>query len=338
MIVQRNMLGAALVLLVPLFHGAKAASSFGEAAFVHNLRANSSAQRSAPLTSGPLQSRGLPLPARFREVDGRGLLVRTWINGRGAFNFAIDTGAGATVLSRRVAAEARVGISSGSVVEISGLSGATGAAGQKAYVRTLAIGSPQNFLPARGLVIVADALPEGVDGILDPTEGYSPFGFSIDIPGGEISAFDPRHTPLRIGAASHDGVIVRWLRETSSRRPFVMLAGGRRALLDTGSSFGLAVSESAARTIGIAADDLRDARHGRRARQTHDLAGGRIAARRVRPATIYIDSLMLRGVPTDFLLNAEAGVPILLGRDALRPFRLTFDPVNRLIMLDPRAG
>ncbi|MDQ3685678.1 MAG: aspartyl protease family protein [Acidobacteriota bacterium] len=277
-------------------------------------------------------TRGLPLPARFREMDGRGLLVKTWINGRGPFTFAIDTGAGAIILSRRVAAEAHVGIARERTVQISGLSGATGIAGQRASVRTLAIGSPQNFLPSRGLVIVADALPSGVDGVLDPTEAYSPFGYSIDIPKGEISAFDPQRTPLRVSTAPQDGAIVRWLRETGGRRPFVMLDGGKRALLDTGSGFGLAVSENTARTIGIA-EVLRPDE--RRARQAYDLAGGRVSARRMKPVTIYIGSLMLRGVPTDFLLNAEAGAPILLGRDALRPFHLTFDPLSQLIQIRP---
>ena len=58
-----------------------------------------------------------------------------------------------------------------------------------------------------------------------------------------------------------------------------------------------------------------------------------MSAQRVAPVTIHIGSLMLRGVPTDYLLDAEAGAPILLGRDALRPFRLTFDPSNRLIQI-----
>src|ERR1051325_5517669 len=44
---------------------------------------------------------GLPSPVSFREAEGRGLLVRTWVNGAGPFNFAIDTGAGATILSSR---------------------------------------------------------------------------------------------------------------------------------------------------------------------------------------------------------------------------------------------
>ena len=332
MILQRNKLGAALVLLVTLFVHVGAALPNGSAASICERRASLNSSRQSSLKHNSAATRGVPLPARFREVDGRGLLVKTWINGRGAFTFAIDTGAGAIILSRRVVAEAHVGIARERTVQISGLSGATGGVGQKASIQTLAIGSPQNFLPARGLVIVADALPSGVDGILDPTEAYSPFGYSIDMPNGEMCAFDPQRTPLHAGAAPQDGAIVRWLREAGGRRPFVMLDGGKRALLDTGSGFGLAMSESAARTIGIAEVLRQD---GRRTCQTYDLAGGKVSARRMKPATIYVGSLMLRGVPTDFLLNVEAGAPILLGRDALRPFHLTFDPLSQLIQIRP---
>ena len=70
-------------------------------------------------------------------------------------------------------------------------------------------------------------------------------------------------------------------------------------------------------------------------RDARDLPGGRIAANRIPPTTISIGPLVLRGVPTDLLLRATAGTPILLGRDALRPFRLSFDPVNRLIRIAP---
>src|SRR5918992_3803040 len=56
---------------------------------------------------------GLPAPVSFRESDSRGLLVRTWVNGAGPFTFALDTGAGATLLSPRAAGEARVEVEAG---------------------------------------------------------------------------------------------------------------------------------------------------------------------------------------------------------------------------------
>jgi predicted aspartyl protease len=272
----------------------------------------------------------LPSPARFRESGGRGLLVRTWVNGAGPYTFAIDTGAGATILSPRVAGEARVEVEAGGRgIALGGLSGQTVAGGRRAFVRAVAVGTPDNTLPAKGLFIVAPGLPADVDGILDPTETFAPLGYVIDIPREEIRAFDPRATPLRAGEAPPEGAVVPWLQDGTSRRPFVMLAGGRRALLDTGSGFGLAVDEQAAKSLGIIIAD------GRRRRGTRDLAGGSVEAQRVRAATVHIGPLALRGVPTDFLTRAEKGAPVILGRDALRPFRLTFDPLSRLIMLDP---
>ena len=273
----------------------------------------------------------MPRPVRFREARGRGLLVRAWVNESGPYTFAVDTGAGATILSTRVAAQARVALEAGRALEIGGLSGASRRAGRKASVRTLSIGERENFLPARGLFIVADALPEELDGILDPTEAFWPLGYVVDFPTSELSAFDPRISPLRSdGSVSTDETVVDWLSDSTSRRPFVVLAGGRRALLDTGSGFGLALTESSARDIGVRLENP-TAR-----RSVRDLGGGRVEAHRISPASIRVGSLVLRRVPTDLLSGAEAGAPVLLGRDALRPFRLTFDPASRLIRIQAR--
>jgi predicted aspartyl protease len=296
--------------------------------------------RAAPVNAGAALSRlwqgeagrrgALPEPVSFRESGGRGLLVKTWVNGAGPFTFALDTGAGASILSRRAASEARVQVEAGGGgIEISGLSGARSGGAQKAFVRDVALGTRDNTFPARGLFVIAPGLPSDVDGILDPSEVFGTLGFVIDMPAGRLSFFDPRTRPLRAAATPPGGAVVPWLTEGGTRRPFVMLAEGRRALLDTGSGFGLAVNEPAARALGILMTEGRDRRG------TRDLAGGEVSARRVRAATVSIGPLVLRGVPTDVLLRAEKGAPVILGRDALRPFRLTFDPVNRLVMLDP---
>jgi predicted aspartyl protease len=276
------------------------------------------------------QGARVPSPVGLREDGGRGLLVRVWVNGAGPYTFAVDTGAGANIISPRVAGEARVEVEAGGRgIQVGGLSGMTAGGGQKAFPRSIALGSRDNTLPARGLSIVAAGLPTDLDGILDPTEAFSPLGYVIDMPRGELRAFDPRTQPVRRGDAPGDGAVVPWLTDGSSRRPFVMLEGGRRALLDTGSGFGLAVDEAAARSLGI----LTSA--GRERAGARDIAGGEVSSRRVRAATVSVGPLVLRGVPTDFLTRAEKGAPILLGRDALRPFRLTFDPASRLVMFEP---
>jgi hypothetical protein len=139
----------------------------------------------------------LPRTVRFREEQGRGLLLSAWVNGAGPYTFAIDTGAGATLLSRRVAIEARVALSSRRPLMIGGLSGAGSVAGYEASVRSLALGDSQNLLPTRGFVLVTERLAPGIDGVLDPAEAYGSLGFEIDMVRGELTAFDPRLQPLR---------------------------------------------------------------------------------------------------------------------------------------------
>ncbi len=275
-------------------------------------------------------TRTLPAPVRFREEAGRGLLVRAWINGTGPYTFALDTGAGATIISQRVAAQAKVAILTGRGVPISGLSGAAGGTGREGVVREIALGERNNQLPGRGTVLVTDSLPPDLDGVLDPSESYYPLGYTIDLPTGSLTAFDPRVAPLQSNDAPAGGTVVRWLTQGGSRRPFVQLDNGRRALIDTGSGFGLALQEAAARSFGVGPEA------GRARPDVRDLGRGHVAARRIAPATVQIGALVLRRVPTDLLYGAALDAPVILGRDALRPFQLAFDPLNHLIRIAPR--
>ena len=307
------------VVILVLSTGARAVS-FGTALSAARRPTNPIQRTTTEQTSA-----AMPHPVGFREVTGRGLLVRTWVNGAGPFSFALDTGAGATLLSPGVADEARVKIKSGRATSIAGLSGRAVAA-HEASIDSLAIGDSENYLPAKGAVIVTSGLPRDLDGVIDPTEAFSPLGYVIDFPQYEVSAFDPRENPVRLNQQPAEGTVVQWLRESHGRRPFVMLDNGDRALLDTGSSLGFAVKENsrgdAQRSPGY---------------EVRDVGGGRISARRAAPTTISIGSLTLRRIPTDVISGAEVDAPVLLGVTALRPFRLRFDPVHRLIEIAPVA-
>ena len=70
-------------------------------------------------------------------------------------------------------------------------------------------------------------------------------------------------------------------------------------------------------------------------RVNQDLGGGRVQSRRISPQTVNIGALILNGVPTDVLTGPARGTPIILGRRALFPVRITFDPVARLIAFEP---
>ncbi|MDX6288562.1 MAG: hypothetical protein QOH42_361 [Blastocatellia bacterium] len=269
----------------------------------------------------PPAARSVPAPVSFREVPGRGLIIRTWINSVGPYDFAIDTGAGATLLSQRVADEARVTIKGGRT-SISGLSGVSTTA-RNASIQSLAIGDRENYLPDKGEAMIITGLPRDLDGVLDPTEAFSPLGYVVDLPQRELSAFDPRSDPIRINDQPEEGAVVRWLREGTSRRPFVMLDNGDRALLDTGSSLGLAIRDRDSSDRKPPAYSVRD------------VGGGQISSRRVAAQTVSVGSLTLRRVPTDLVSGTESDAPVLLGLSALRPFRLRFDPLHRLIEIAP---
>lgn len=247
--------------------------------------------------------------------------MRTWINGVGPFNFAIDTGAGATLISDRVAAEARVPRTSDRATSIAGLGGRNVSA-QHATVDSLSIGDATNYLPAQGEFLVTGGLPTDLDGVLDPTEALSPLGYTIDLPRREFAAFDARYNPVESNHAPADGAVVNWMREVHGRRPFVMLDNGDRALLDTGSGLGLAIRDREM--------DSRQVAH-----TVRDIGGAQISSRRVTTTTISIGTLTLRNIPTDLISGAAADAPVLLGLTALRPFRLRFDPLHHLIEIAP---
>ena len=262
-------------------------------------------------------------PVRLREVRGRGLLADVWVNAVGPFTFAVDTGAGATLVSTRTATAARLDVRSNRSRSIAGLSG-RGTIAHDANIQSLAIGDRTNYAPGLRSVVVTPALPSDIDGVLDPTEAFSPLGYIIDIPGLELSTFDSRALPLRLEEQPREGAVVRWLREGSSHRPFVQLDNGDRALLDTGSSLGLGIRSHSEPGRG-------------RVSYSRDIGGGQVSSERVRPMTVAIGALKLRNVPTDVISGAEAGAPTLLGLSALRPFRLVFDPLNRLIEIAPAS-
>ena len=301
---RRLLLAAVLV----AFTGVRAVS-YGTALFAASAK---------PIRSTPLN---LPRPVRLREVRGRGLLVSVWLNSTGPFTFAVDTGAGTTLISPRVAGASHLKVRAASGRSIAGLSG-RGVAVDEATIQALAIGDRENLLPGASDAFLTAGLPTDIDGVLDPTQAFSSLGYVIDIPRLELSTFDPRTTPLSTDSQPSEGAVVPWLRERQSQRPFVQLDNGDRALIDTGSSLGLAIR------------DLSSANH-TNASVARDVGGGQIVARRVRPTTVAIGALMLRNIPTDLISGAEADAPVLIGLSALRPFRLAFDPVHHLIEIAP---
>jgi predicted aspartyl protease len=272
-------------------------------------------------------------PVAFTEAEGRGFLVEAWMNGRGPYRFILDTGADTTIVTRQVARDARLSVRSDLPVAIGGLSGGARITGYEASVASLALGEAENRLPGAASVLVVERLAPDVDGVLDPTDAFFPLGYVIDIPRRTLHTFNPRLTPVsRKNAPPPGGAIVAWLANAGDRRPYVQLDIGCRALIDTGSGLGLALHETRARRSGVTFPKTpRESERG----GVRDVSGNRIAVQRAAPLTVAIETLELRRVPTDVVFGGNAAVGALLGRSALRPFRLTFDPINRLIELAP---
>jgi len=278
----------------------------------------------------------LPLPARFRFQKQSGLLLRVWLDGSGPYTFAIDTGAGLNVITERVAAESHLSCRTVRPTIMGGLTAARISSNREAVIKELALGDRTNRLTSQQTALIVPSLAPGIDGILDPTEAYSPVGYSIDISNQRIEALDgidgiaTRGTSLvgsrgrQAAVEAGEGAVVPWLTMGQSNRPFVRLGDGRLASVDTGSGFGLAVSERNAVIIG------RNPGRGN-SEGIRDIGGGTIFSRRVAPTTISIGDLVLRGIPTDILFQVEDDAPVILGRDALYPFKITFDPHRRLI-------
>jgi Aspartyl protease len=260
-------------------------------------------------------------PIRLRD-ESSGLLASGWINGAGPFVFAIDTGAGVSLISRSVVERARLQVTKSRRPLVGGLSTSRISSDQETRISGLALGRRDNHVPGNFSAAIVANLPGSIDGVLDPTEIFKPFGYSVDLPNRELHVFDTATYRLRLNNVPRDGAVVRWVREAGSDRPFVRLGDGRLALIDTGSSFGLALN-------GVAG-----ANHGR-GNAIHDLGGGTVQSRKVAPQTVSIGALVLNGVPTDVLTGVAPGTPIIIGRRALFPFRITFDPASRLISFEP---
>ncbi|HEY6659791.1 MAG TPA: retropepsin-like aspartic protease [Pyrinomonadaceae bacterium] len=259
-------------------------------------------------------------PIRLRDERDRGLLANGWINGAGPFVFVIDTGAGVSLISRNVVERAGLRVTKSRRPLVGGLSTSPISSDQEASISGLALGRSNNNVPGSVSAAVVTSLPGSIDGVLDPTEVFSPLGYTVDLPGRELRVFESR---LRVTDVPRDGAVVRWVREAGSDRPFVKLGDGRLALIDTGSGFGLALNGGAG------------SNHRRSENAVHDLGGGIVQSQRVEPQVVSIGSLVLNRVPTDVLTGVAPGTPIILGRGALFPFRITFDPASRLIAFEP---
>ena len=258
-------------------------------------------------------------PIKFRE-DSRGLIVDAWINKSGPFTVALDTGAGTSIITNSLVQRAGLQLQPSKVPLRGGLSSTPIQSNQEASFRELSIGFQSNRLPATVTAAVVQTLPGSIDGILDPTQVFGSLSYSVDFQRRELLVLESKYLS-NSKTLNGEGTVVRWISENGGHRPFVRLADGRLALIDTGSSFGLAFSD-------------RRAVNGQNPKGVRDLGGGAVQVREVAAQTVAIGSLVLRNIPTELLINSAPGTPVILGRRALNPFRVTFDRASNLIAIE----
>src|ERR1044072_2902777 len=129
-------------------------------------------------------------PVRLKDERERGLLAQGWINGAGPFVFVIDTGAGVSLVSRNLAAQARLGTTKSRRTLVGGRSTSPIASNEETRIAGLALGQRHNSVRGSFSAAVVANLPGSIDGILDPTEVFRPYGYSVDIPNRELRVFD----------------------------------------------------------------------------------------------------------------------------------------------------
>ena len=277
-------------------------------------------QAPSELAERGVQSAQSLSPVNLRDGHD-GLTANVWLNGTGPFVFAIDTGAGVSLISRNVVDRARLQVNKSRRPLVGGLSTARIASNQEAKLSGLALGTPNNRVSTHAAAAVVSVLPGSIDGILDPTDVFSPSGYSVDLPNHELSLFVGT---LRAHENPPGGAVVPWV---GNDRPLVRLSNGDLALIDTGSGFGLAVTN--ARVVTVGAHDRGELEN------RNDLGGGRVQSREISPQRVSIGALVLNKVPSDVLTGVAPGTPTILGRRALFPFKITFDPSARLIAFEP---
>src|SRR3954453_16279707 len=155
------------------------------------------------------------------------MLAQGWINGAGPLVFVIDTCAGVSLINRNVVEQGRLQVTRSRRTLVGGLSTSPIASDQETRISGLALGQRGNNVPGGFTAAVVANLPGSIDGVLDPTEVFRPYGYSVYIPNQELRVFDTAAQRLRVDEVPRDGAVARWVREAGSERPFVRLGDGR---------------------------------------------------------------------------------------------------------------
>ena len=79
------------------------------------------------------------------------------------------------------------------------------------------VGQARQSSSWRFAAAIVDNLPGSIDGVLDPTDVFKSFGYSVDLPNRELHVFDTATYRLRLNDVPRDGAVVRWVGGTIDR-------------------------------------------------------------------------------------------------------------------------
>src|SRR6185437_12163135 len=117
------------------------------------------------------------------------------------------------LINRNVVEQARLQVTRSRRRLVGGLSTAPIASDQETRISGLALAQRDNNVPGSFSAAVVANLPGSIDGVLDPTEVFRPYGYSIDIPHRELRVLDTATQRLHVTDVPKDGAVVRWVRE-----------------------------------------------------------------------------------------------------------------------------
>jgi hypothetical protein len=261
------------------------------------------------------------------RLDDLGV-VSTWVNGKGPYHFALDTGAGITVLTPEFAKRAGL-IGSGSMQ-------ATGSGGtvkvQQLVLHSVAVGrATVNDVAAAIIPLPLDFTYQGDYGTIDGVLGYSflsHFAVTIDMQHNRATLTTPSayHTPP--GAASE-------VANLSDNTPVVRArVDGINGFfkLDTGDNGWLTLTAPFVAAHGFAR------RYPGGVPELFEGVGGMDRARTVRIRQFIIGGATLRDEPTSLSLTTTGmlgGMTGNVGHDILRRFVFTVDYARKRVDFTP---
>ena len=272
---------------------------------------------------------------RLAGAENPLILVPTHVNGRGPYEFILDTGAGTSLLTPRLAD--RLGIAASVAREGRGAAGRVPVA--MARVESLAIGEARGGR-YRGLTADVDRIGAAVGHPIEGDIGYDflkAFRLTLDYrrrvvrlaPGGSPSGFEVAgpasaahaEVPFRLAAPAKPLVLVPAFVNGRGPHTFVLDTGASATVLSPGLAAALEIDTVAAEPMTGAGGMLQ-------------ATLGRVSSLTVGGAALEDVAVMVAGFLSD--LGSVVGTPLdgILGYNFLRHFRVTLDyPVSTLWLM-----